>query len=68
VAPPPKELPAAVEKSTASGTATDQCGKRVLVAYFLCMRRECALPEFAGKEDCRTFQHQQEQATNRSGY
>jgi hypothetical protein len=66
VAPVSRDLPAAVEKSTAS--ATDLCGKRVLVAYYLCMRRECASPEFAGKEDCRSFLHQQEQSSNRSGY
>ncbi|MEY4750577.1 MAG: hypothetical protein RIQ60_2791 [Pseudomonadota bacterium] len=59
--PAPTAPPAA-----AMATATDQCGKRILLANFLCMRRECARPELAGKPDCQEFFKQQNAATDRS--
>jgi hypothetical protein len=61
-------VPDVAASAKGPASASDICGKRVLLSLFLCMRRECTVPEFAGQADCRAFLKQQEQSNDRSGY
>jgi hypothetical protein len=65
-APPPPAPPVAATPAPAEApaTATETCGKRLLVAHYLCMKRECARTELAGMADCKAFAQEQDPFKN----
>ena len=68
--PLPPQRPATNETTpaTAANPAThagprsprEACGSRVLLALFLCMKRECAKPEFGSHPQCQRVREQEE--------
>jgi serine/threonine protein kinase len=43
---------------------TERCGKRVLVALWICIQRECGKPELAQHPECVKWRNDQEQKAN----